>query len=321
MGSFNSKLSISVVLPIYNEKENILECVSRLTEILDKLSANYEIICVDDGSNDGTADILLGLAKKNFRIKVIEFRKNYGQTAAMSAGFDYAKGDIVVTLDADLQNNPEDIPKFISLIQGGYDVVCGWRRRRKDKLITRKIPSYIANRMISFVTGVNLHDYGCTLRAYKKEFIKEIKLYGEMHRFLPALLAWRGAQITEIEVEHAPRIHGKSKYSILRTFKVALDLVTVKLLTAYSTKPIYMFGGLGLFFSFLGFIILLIVSYRVFILHNLTTTPLIFIMVILFISGIQMILTGLIAEINIRTFFEMSNKRIYTIKDKTNIQD
>lgn len=314
-----NKNKVSVVIPIYNERDNICECVGRVKVSLSGIDYPYEIICVDDGSTDGTSQVLSELAREALNIKIIQFKKNYGQTAAMSAGFDFLRGDIIITLDADLQNRPEDIPKFISMIEKGYDVVCGWRKERKDKLITRKIPSFFANKIISFVTGVKLHDYGCTLRAYRKEQIKEINLYGEMHRFLPALLSWTGADIAEIEVEHAPRMRGKSKYGILRTFKVMLDLITVKLLTSYSTKPIYMFGGIGLFLLFLGFLSFLVVLYRIIILHNLIMTPLIFIVVVLFISGIQMILTGLLAEINVRTFFETMNKKTYNIRATINM--
>lgn len=313
------KEKISALLPVYNEKENIGECVCRLEGVLKELGRDYEIICADDGSIDGSYEMLDRMAAENKNIKVIRFRKNYGQTAAMAAGFDFASGEILVTLDADLQNRPEDIPKLIGKIAEGYDVACGWRKNRRDRLITRKIPSFIANRIISAVTGVKLHDYGCTLRAYRKDFVKEIRLYGEMHRFLPALLSWAGASIVEVEVDHAPRLRGKSKYGIFRTFKVILDLLTVKLLTAYSTKPIYMFGSIGLVLLMLGAAAFLVVAYRVMVIHSLSATPLVFIMVILLISGIQMILTGLLAEINIRTFFEMKNKEIYKIKNRINI--
>lgn len=312
------KKNISVVIPVYNEKENIAECIARVDAVLRGYEADFELICVDDGSTDGTFEVLSGLSMTNKRLKVVRFRKNYGQTAAMAAGFDLAKGDIVVTLDADLQNLPEDIPKLADSLGKKFDIACGWRKSRRDKLITRKIPSWIANKLISLVTGVKLHDYGCTLRAYKTNLVKEINLYGEMHRFLPALLGCAGANIVEIPVQHAPRLRGKSKYGIFRTFKVLLDLVTVKLLTSYSTKPIYFFGGLGFFLLALGFISFLIVAYRTVFLHILSSTPLIFIMVIFFISGVQMILTGLLAEINIRVFFESRGKPIYNIKDKIN---
>jgi len=310
--------SLAVVIPVYNEHENITECLGKLKEILNKSMRQYEIICVDDGSKDGTTEILLKLAKQDSRVKVVIFRRNFGQTAAMSAGFDFASGDIIITMDADLQNRPEDIPRLIELVEKGYDVVCGWRKHRKDGLFLRRIPSYIANKIVSFVTGVKLHDHGCTLRAYRTELVKKIKLYGEMHRFLPALLVWQGADLIEIEVGHAPRIRGKSKYGIFRTFKVMLDLITVKLLTSYSTKPIYMFGGAGSILLFFSFIVFLVVAYRVLVMRSLSATPLIFIMVILVISGIQMILTGLLAEINIRTFFDIKDKPIYNVKDKIN---
>lgn len=313
------KKTISVVMPVYNEKDNIAECVLRVGSVLNDYGSEFEIICVDDGSSDGTTEILSELSKSDKKLKFVQFRKNYGQTAAMAAGFDFAKGDIVVTLDADLQNMPEDIPKLLDSIGEKYDIACGWRKNRQDKLFTRKIPSWFANKLISFVTGVKLHDYGCTIRAYKKSLLKEINLYGEMHRFLPALLGWIGANIIETQVSHAPRLHGKSKYGIFRTFKVLLDLITVKLLTSYATKPIYMFGGIGFFLLILGFISLVIISYRVFYLHVISSTPLIFIMVVFFISGIQTILTGLLAEINIRIFFETKGKPVYTVKNKINL--
>lgn len=308
---------ISVIIPVFNEQDCLGELYSKIIDSLNDL--NPEIIFVDDCSSDDSLKILKHLAIKDARIKVISFRKNFGQTAAISAGFDIAKGEILVIIDADLQNDPADIPKLIKLIDEGYDVVSGWRKKRKDSLITRKIPSYLANKLISLVTGVNLHDYGCTLKAYRKEIVKEIKLYGEMHRLLPALAAWVGAKIIEIEISHYPRIRGKSKYGINRTLKVLLDLMTIKFLMSYSTRPSYVFGGLGLISFFLGFISMGVVSYRLFILKHLEATPLIFMMVIFFIAGVQLILMGFLAEILIRTHFESQNKPIYFIKEKINI--
>ena len=307
----------SVVIASHNNSKVLKKVLEGMEQL--EFDGKYEVIVVDDGSRDGTIEIISGLSAANKRLRIVQFRKNYGQTAAMAAGFEFAKGDIVVTLDADLQNMPEDIPRLIDAIEEGHDVVCGWRRRRRDKMLTRRVPSWLANKLISFVTGVYLHDYGCTLRAYRNSLIKEISLYGEMHRFLPALLGWVGADIFEIKVGHAPRLRGKSKYGIFRTFKVLLDLITVKLLTAYSTKPIYMFGGIGFFLLMLGFLSFIIVAYRIFCLRSLSATPLIFIMVVFFISGVQMILTGLLAEINIRTFYESKGKQIYAIKNKVNL--
>lgn len=308
---------ISVIIPVLNEQNCIDELYNKILHSLTE--TNFEIIFIDDGSTDDSLKILQSLTKKDKKVKVISFRKNFGQTAAISAGFEIAEGDVLVTLDADLQNDPKDIPKLIKLIDDGYDVVSGWRKKRRDNILSRRVPSYFANKLISLVTGVKLHDYGCTIKAYRKDIVKDIKLYGEMHRFLPALASWVGAKIAEVEVQHHPRIYGKSKYTIRRTIKVLLDLITIKFLMSYSTKPNYVFGGLGFFSFFLGFISLAIVSYRVLILKHLEATPLVFMMVILFTAGIQLILMGLLAEMVIRTHFESQNKTTYFIKEKINI--
>ena len=243
---------ISIVVPIYNEQENIPEVYRSITAALDAASAEYEIIMVDDGSIDGSFVELQRIAAADGRLKVIRFRRNFGQTAAMSAGFDFAKGDIIIPMDGDLQNDPADIPRLVEKISEGFDVVSGWRSDRKDTFITRKIPSLLANALISRMTGVHLHDYGCTLKAYRREVLDGINLYGEMHRFVPALASQFGARVTELPVNHFPRLHGVSKYGISRTLRVILDLMTVKFLMAYSTKPIQLFGKWGIYTMLAG---------------------------------------------------------------------
>jgi glycosyltransferase involved in cell wall biosynthesis len=308
---------VSLVIPVFNEQDCLQDLCVKINNLGNKF--NLEIIFIDDGSTDDSPRLLRQLAAQDKRVKVISFRKNFGQTAAIAAGFDAASGEILVTLDADLQNDPADIPQLIKLINEGYDVVSGWRKNRKDNMLLRKIPSYFANRLISWVTGQKLHDYGCTLKAYRREIVKDIKLYGEMHRFLPALAGWVGGRIAEIPVKHHPRTRGRSKYNITRTMKVLIDLITVKFLLSYSTKPNYVFGGMGIMSLSVGFISLVVVAYRVVVLKRLEATPLVFIMTILFLAGIQLILMGLLAEMLIRTHFESQGKKIYFIKEKINI--
>ena len=240
-------MNFSIVVPIYNEEDNISELYRAITSALDGTDTNYEIIMVDDGSIDGSFSALKEIAARDQRVKVIRFRRNFGQTAAMSAGFDAAAGDIIIPMDGDLQNDPADIPRLIDKLHEGYDVVSGWRSERKDTFITRKIPSILANALISSLTGVHLHDYGCTLKAYRREVLDGINLYGEMHRFVPALASQVGAKVAEMPVNHRPRLHGTSKYGISRTLRVILDLMTVKFLLTYSTKPIQLFGRWGVY--------------------------------------------------------------------------
>ncbi len=240
--------SISIVVPIYNEEGNIPLLYQAVKGVMDSIGRNYEVIFIDDGSIDKSFSILENIKAGDDKVIVIGFRKNFGQTAAMAAGFDYAEGDIIITMDADLQNDPNDIPKLIDAIKD-VDIVSGWRKDRKDKLITRRLPSMLANWLISKVTGVYLHDYGCTLKAYRKEVVKSIKLYGEMHRFIPAVASWLGVSIKEVVVAHHPRRFGKSKYGISRTLRVILDLITVKFLQSFSTRPIHAFGPAGLIFG------------------------------------------------------------------------
>jgi glycosyltransferase involved in cell wall biosynthesis len=244
-------MTVSVVIPLYNEEENVEVLNERLAETLKSMGCDYEIVYVDDGSTDRTMQLLEELQKKDDNIVVLCLRRNFGQTAAFAAGFDFARGDVVVTMDGDLQNDPKDIPRLLELI-GEYDLVSGWRKKRQDAFITRRLPSIIANWLISKVTGVGLHDYGCSLKAYRREVVKNLRLYGEMHRFIPAVASWYGVKIAEVETTHHPRLRGKSKYGISRTIRVLLDLITVKFLQSFSTKPIQFFGPLGVFFGLAG---------------------------------------------------------------------
>ena len=307
---------ISVVIPVFNEEKNIELLHTKLKDVLDNLGKNYEIIFVDDGSTDKTYRLLHQIHKKDKEAKVVVFRRNFGQSAAISAGFDYARGDIIVTLDADLQNDPEDIPRLLEKINQGFDVVSGWRVRRKDALLRKRLPSYISNWLISLFTGVKLHDYGCTLKAYKKEVAKEIKLYGEMHRFIPALASWMGTSICEVKVRHSPRRYGASKYGVSRISRGLLDLITVKFLLSFSTRPIQIFGRFGLISILLGFIcgVVLIVM-KVVSRVDMTGNPFLYLSILFFLIGGQFLSIGLLAEIISRTYHESQNKPIYFVKE------
>ncbi|MEA3398689.1 MAG: glycosyltransferase family 2 protein [Patescibacteria group bacterium] len=312
-------MKLSIIIPIYNEAENIKALINEIEETIKANKINTEIIAVDDGSTDNSLKIIKNIAKDNQHIKIISFSRNFGQTAALSAGFDKALGEIIVPIDADMQNNPKDIPLLLNKLREGYDIVSGWRRKRKDKLFSRKIPSQIANYIISKITKVNLHDYGCTLKAYKRDTIKNVKLYGEMHRFIPALAAWHGAKIAEIETGHRERKFGKTKYGISRTFRVVLDLFTVKFLTVYLTRPMHFFGKIGFYCLFMGLISGLIAVYlKIFYSIYFITTPLPLLTVFSVLVGFQFVLMGLLAEIIIRNYHESQNKPIYIIKEKVN---
>ncbi len=311
--------SLSVVIPVYNEEENIPKLYEELKEVLEKLPYEYEIIFVDDGSTDRTFQILEELAKKNPHVKVVRFRRNYGQTAAMYAGFQYASGDVVITMDGDLQNDPHDIPKLLEKINEGYDIVSGWRKDRKDPFLSRILPSKIANWIISKVTGVHLHDYGCTLKAYRKEVAKNFRLYGDMHRFLPAVAKSFGAKVTEVVVNHRPRLYGKSKYGIGRTIRVILDIFLVKFLNDYLNKPLYVFGPIGLLLMGLGFLIMLYLSVeKLFFGASIGGRPLLILGVLLFLSGLQLVSTGIIAEIIVRTYYESKQDVPYRVEKVLN---
>lgn len=312
-------MDISVVIPVLNEEGNIKLLLGQLQNILKNLGKSYEIIIVDDGSEDKTYEILKALYQEIACLKVIRFRTNFGQTAALSAGFNYAEGDTIITIDSDLQNDPQDIPELLNKLEEGYDVVSGWRKKRKDPFFTRRIPSFLANKLISVITGVHLHDYGCTLKAYRKEVVKNIELYGQMHRFIPALAKWIGAKITEIEVQHHRRKYGKSKYGMSRVVGVILDLITVRFLLSYSTRPIQIFGLVGLISNIVGFGlgIYLVIQRQVFRIP-LANRPLLFLAVLLIFIGIQFISMGLLGEMQARTYHESQNKPIYVIKEILN---
>ncbi len=317
-----SMLDISIVIPVLNEEENIGILLERTFSVMQKLGVEYEVIVVDDGSTDKTFEVLCTIAKQEPRLKIIRFRKNFGQTAAMAAGFSYAKGRVIVTMDGDLQNDPEDIPLLLSKINEGYDIVSGWRKERKDPWLSRKLPSFIANWIISKVTGVRLHDYGCTLKAYRSDVIKEVRLYGELHRFIPALAKGVGASVVEVPVKHHPRKFGKSKYSIFRTVKVILDLLTVKFLLSYSSRPNQLFGLLGISFSTFGTIyIAYLVFERMVYGVPLSNKPSLLISVMLLIVGVQLLGIGLLGEIMIRTYYESQGKNVYSIKEMINFGD
>jgi glycosyltransferase involved in cell wall biosynthesis len=308
---------LSIFLPVYNEEPNLLPLHAKLDEALKTLDRSAEIIYVDDGSTDGSLEILRELARLDARVRVVALKRNYGQTAAMAAGIDAAQGQVLIPMDADLQNDPADIVRLLDKLDEGYDVVSGWRKNRQDKVITRKIPSMIANRLISLIGGVPLHDYGCTLKAYRLESLESVRLYGEMHRFIPILASWEGARVAEIPVTHHARTMGKSKYGLSRTFKVVFDLMTIKFMASYQTKPIYVFGTFGV----LAFLVSLLAGlYAVFlkIFHkaDFVQTPLPILAIVMFAVGIQFLLMGLLAEMMVRTYHESQAKSIYAVRER-----
>jgi len=312
---------ISVIAPFYNEGENLEQLYGEIKAALAPTGKSFEIVIVDDGSTDGSGELLRELAKRDGRVKVVQFMRNFGQTAAMAAGFAYAKGKVYVAIDADNQNDPADIPRLLAKMDEGYDVVSGWRRRRKDKLITRRFPSIVANRLLSSVTGVKLKDYGCSLKAYRAEYIDAVDLYGEMHRFIPAYAHMVGARVAEIEVNHRPRTRGKSKYGLSRVLKVIIDLITVKFLTSYAKKPGYLFGGLGTISCFLGIASAVEVVVEKFLAGTYAhKNPFLLLAVFLFLMGVQLILMGLIAELLVRTYHESQNKPIYLVRRVYNVE-
>lgn len=310
-------MNLSLVIPVYNEAASLPLLYDAIEKALKPLKQKWEVIFVDDGSRDNSLDVLRALAEKNpNHVCVLVFRRNFGQTAAISAGIDHAQGDTIVLMDSDLQNDPADIPRLLAKLDEGYDLVSGWRKDRKDNRITRTIPSNIANGLISTVTGVHLHDYGCTLKAYRREVLGGFRLYGEMHRFIPVFAHSVGARITEIPVSHHPRKFGKANYGLDRTAKVILDLFTVKFLLEYSHKPIRLFGGAGVGLMLLGMVDLVYVFVRrTFSGVPASTSPLLLIGVMLFIMGFQSILMGLIAELLARTYHESQHKTTYTLRE------
>jgi len=311
-----SDIDLSIIIPIYNERENIERLYKKLDKALSRINLKYEVLLIDDGSVDGTFDQLLKMHQKNRLFKIIRFRKNFGQTSAISAGFDYAEGEVVITLDADLQNDPADIPVLLSKMNEGYDIVSGWRKNRKDNIVTRKFPSIVANKIISKLTGVHLHDYGCTLKAYRKEVVKNINLYGEMHRYIPAIASWMGVKVAEVPVMHHSRKYGKSKYGISRTIKVILDIITVKFLLSYSQSPIQIFGLVGLFSGLVGFIMTAyLIIMRLFFNQSLAERPLFILSIFMILIGIQLVTMGLLAEVLMRVYHKVQDRSTYVIKD------
>ena len=309
-------IELSVVIPIRNEAPSLEELHRELTETLRLWGRSYEIIVVDDGSTDESFDILARLQAVDPALRVIRFRRNFGQTAAFAAGFDYARGRLIATADGDLQNDPRDIPAMVDALDRGFDIVCGWRRERKDAFFTRRLPSMIANRIISSATGVALHDYGCSLKVFRAEVVKSLKLYGEMHRFLPAIASEQGVSIKEMPVGHRPRRHGHSKYGIGRTVRVILDLLTVKFLLSYSTRPLQIFGLIGLTMAFLGGVISAWLAFQRLIgAESLANRPILFLGILLIITGVQLVTLGLLAEMQARTYHESQNKPTYAIRE------
>ena len=316
---------ISLFLPVYNEEENLDRMNETIFHAMEKLGHSFEVIYVDDGSSDHSLELLKGFAAGDRRVRVISFRRNYGQTAAMAAGIAAARGEVLIPMDADLQNDPSDIERLLAKLDEGYDVVSGWRKDRKDNFLTRTLPSRMANWLISRIGGVPLHDYGCSLKAYRRDVLKGVNLYGEMHRFIPIYAAWAGALVTEIPVNHHPRFAGKSKYGLSRTVKVIFDLITIKFMASYLTKPIYVFGWAGVLaftVSFFSGLLAFLMKFLSWPKHaDFIQTPLPVLSMIMLVLGIQLILMGLIAEMLVRTYHESQDKRIYTIKARFNFED
>lgn len=309
-------LGLSVVIPVYNEVENLEPLYQQLAVECPKLKRSYEILFIDDGSTDGSFEALKKIQKRDKRVKVIRFRRNFGQTSAMSAGFDYSRGEVIITLDADLQNDPADFGLLLAKLDEGYDLVAGWRKRRFDRFLTRRLPSLLANKLISWITGVRLHDYGCTLKAIRREVVKGIKLYGELHRFIPAIASNMGVTIAEVQVNHRPRVHGKSKYTVFKAVRVVLDILTVKFLLSYSTKPLQIFGLFGLASGGIGAILLAILGYQRLVLKiSMANRPLLLLSILLTILGIQFITLGLLAEIMVRAYHEAAGKTTYFVRE------
>jgi glycosyltransferase involved in cell wall biosynthesis len=301
---------------LYNEEENIPSLRQQLVAALEQFGYPFEIIIVDDGSKDGSFALLQAWAQSDPRLAVVRFRRNFGQTAAFSAGFDYARGEVVITMDADLQNDPLDIPKLMAKIEEGYDIVSGWRKDRQDRFFDRKLPSILANGLISNVTDVRLHDYGCSLKAYRREVLQHVNLYGELHRFIPALVSQVGGTVAEVPVNHRSRQFGRSKYGISRTVRVMLDLITVWFLGSYSTRPIHVFGALGLLSALGGILTGLYLTYQKLVLgEDIGGRPLLLLAVLLVVIGVQLITMGLLAEMQTRTYYESQNKPIYVVRE------
>jgi glycosyltransferase involved in cell wall biosynthesis len=312
----DDELGLSVVIPIYNEEDSIEELFAGLKQVLESLSTSYEIVAVDDGSTDGSFELLKKLHLADSSLKVIRLRRNFGQSAAFAAGFDQARGEVIVSMDADLQFDPADIRRLLDKIAEGYDIVSGWRVARKEAFFTRRLPSKVANWLISRITGVRLHDYGCSLKAYRAEVIRNVRLYGELHRFIPALASSMGVRLTEVEVSHQRRQYGESKYNLSRTVTVLLDLVTVKFLLSYASRPMQVFGLLGIFAFVIGTAIAAYLSFlRLFLGWPIANRPLLMLAILLILVGVQLVTMGLLGELTARTYHEAQGKKIYVIRE------
>lgn len=307
-------MELSIVLPVFNEEKSLAPLIGEIQSVLSSLEKSYEIIAVDDGSVDGTQDVLRRLHRTRSALHVIRLKRNFGQTAAIAAGLAYAQGEIVILMDGDGQNDPADIPALLAKLEQGNDLVVGWRYERRDPWLSRRLPSMIANRLISWTTKVKLHDYGCTLKVMRREIAKNLRLYGEMHRFIPAIAYERGAQVAEIKVNHRPRRYGRSKYGITRIFRVVLDLLTVKFLSSYSTRPAHVFGLIGVFSGLAGFAIALYLTLQKFVYQlEIGSRPLLLLAVLLIFIGFQFVTMGLLGEMLARTYHESQDRTIYVI--------
>ncbi len=308
--------TISVVVPVYNEVESLPDLISAIATTLTASQVSYEIICVDDGSTDGSAELLKQQAQTRTDLKAVLLRRNYGQTAAMAAGFNYAWGKAIITLDGDLQNDPADIPRLLAKLEEGYDLVSGWRQQRQDAALTRLLPSKIANWLIGLVTGVKLHDYGCSLKAYRSELVEDMHLYGELHRFLPALAYIEGARITELPVRHHARRYGRSKYGLWRTFRVVMDLFTISFMKTFLTRPMHVFGLFGLVSMVLGTVLGLYLTFlKLGLGQSIGNRPLLILVVLLLVTGVQLFSFGLLAELLMRTYHESQGRPIYRVRE------
>lgn len=320
--SHDAKPDLSLLVPLYNEEANVAPLLEAIKDAMASLPRSYEVVLVDDGSSDQTPRLLREAASKDARLRVILLRRNFGQTAALAAAIAHAEADVLCPLDADLQNDPNDIPKLLAKLDEGYDVASGWRRRRKDPFFTRILPSRIANGLISFISGVHLHDYGCSLKAYRREVLENVNLVGEMHRFVPILASWQGARVAEVEVNHRPRVAGKSKYGIGRTFKVVLDLITIKFMGSFLTKPIYVFGGAGAGLGFLSALLACYtlwqkLAYGVWVHRN----PLFLVAIFFGLVGVQLIMMGLLGELLTRVYFAATKTAPYVVREVIECQD
>ena len=312
--------SLSIVIPVYNEEENVTILFDEIKKVLEGFVKKYEVIFINDGSTDNSLERLMDLRKKDKSVRIINFRKNFGQSSAISAGFELCTGDYVITLDADLQNDPANIPDILEKLNEGFDIVNGWRKKRKDSL-TKKIPSYFGNKLVSFITKVKLHDYGCTLRGFKKDVVKTLKLYGEMHRYIPAIASRIGIRSIEIPVNHRERRFGKSKYGLGRTFRVILDLISIKYLLSFSHRPLQIFGSLGMLMMSTGFLTGLYITYEKYFLGKSADRPLLTFTVLVLFLGFQIITLGLLAEMLTRVYHEGLNKNVYTIRETYGFED